>query len=197
MLVPDGPAGCPGAALGLGFAGEPRQFRGAFWKAGLARRVTSASQVAASRRGSTGEAPGSRPQRRLLSRRAPGPPAGLSLALLSPGGPWQERRLSSERRAWVMRRGDPRGLMLPGLLPCAGFPAGRCGAANEALTSAGEGRACCGASLPGIGLQSCCLASASAGELSQSCRGPFGAPVAIGTTSFLQLPDGKLEESSG
>lgn len=133
VLVPDGPAGCPGAALGLGFAGEPRQFHGAFWKAGLARRVTSASQVAASRRSSTGEAPGSRPQRRLLSRRAPGPPAGLSLALLSLGGPWQERRLSSERRAWVMRRGDPRGLVLPGLLPCAGFPARRCGAANEAL----------------------------------------------------------------
>lgn len=74
----------------------------------------------------------------------------------------------------------------PGCLHCCvQLPAEQCSAVNELLTGAGEGCACSWRFPVKYSSAERCPASASARKLSQSCRGLFDMPVAIGTTSFL------------
>lgn len=95
---------------------------------------------------------------RRLSGWAPGSPACLPLALLSPGELWQDWGVPSERCLWALCRGDARCLPLLGVLLSAACPAGRCAAGNEALAGAGGGRGCfpvkdeAAELLPGLGL---------------------------------------------
>lgn len=92
----------------------------------------------------------------------------------------QERWVPLEHPMQVKHWSDPGCLHC-----CVQLPAEQCSAVNELLTGAGEGCAC-SRHFPVKYLSAeRCPASASARELSQSCRGLFDMPVAIGTTSFL------------